>query len=101
MVAEELINVAELIRRIKEGPCSSLDCKVINVKVSVGGEGNEKASSSVIEVDLVRDKAYLTLELKANELTCLIKLEVIGSVSVSELRRLSGSITELLNSIKP
>lgn len=90
-----------MIRRIKEGPCSSLNCKIINIKVSMSGESNEKASSSVIEVDLVRDKVYLTLELKANGLTYLIKLEVTGSVSVGELRRLSGDITELLNSLKP
>ncbi|WP_291766632.1 hypothetical protein [Caldivirga sp. UBA161] len=101
MVTEELINVAELIRRIKEGPCSSLNCSVTSVKVSVGKGGDGRAVSSLIEVDLVRDKVYLTFKLKASELTCLIKLEVTGSVSVSELRRLSSSITELLNSLKP
>ncbi|WP_291999568.1 hypothetical protein [Caldivirga sp.] len=100
MAAEDLINVAELIRRIKDGPCSSLNCNISSVKVSMGERDNGRGVTSMIELDLVRDIVHLTFELKAGKLTCLIKLEVVGSVSVSKLRGISSSIIELLNSLK-
>lgn len=99
LMLEELSNIAELIRRIREGPCSSIDCEIMDIKIWLrsGITGNDV--SSIIESDLVKDRAYLTFRLRLRGLVLIIKLRVKGCVSLGELRRLSDEVINVINSM--
>jgi hypothetical protein len=45
-MAEELIDVAGLIKRIREGPCLTFNCDVVDVKVRLGGSDVKRGVSS-------------------------------------------------------
>ncbi len=100
-MAEELIDVASLIKRIREGPCLTFNCDVVDVKVRLGGSDVKRGVSSLMEVDLVRDRAYLTVRFREGKLRLIIRLEIKGSASLGELRELSRRVTELLSQFNP